>query len=398
MKNVYLNNLTDISSECTIPLFKVVAGSSNLILKPSIMKTLFQFLKMGSIMGLFIILPVFSFSQMLPENEMRAHYVNVGQANATLLEFSCGAILIDAGAEGPVTREELNRYLERFFNRRTDLNKTLSLVIVTHAHTDHNKALKDILTKYKVLNYVDNGLRYGSGRVNQKWAQDNAQALGYQYASYSYDQAALVAGHTGISNLIIDPVNCSGTNPKISILSGRFQALPPNWTQYESDENGNLHSLVVKIEFGQSSFLFTGDLELKAMHQVVKLYNGTRMLDSDVWEVSHHGSYNGTTSEWLRAVTPKYAIIPSGKWNSGIGTPPGSMNTYNFGHPRVVALDMLAQFITGDRPPLDSIEAFSGIRDAHRKYKVSKNIYSGAWDGTIVLRAFKNGTYVMITP
>jgi beta-lactamase superfamily II metal-dependent hydrolase len=108
MKNVYLNNLTDISSECTIPLFKVVAGSSNLILKPSIMKTLFQFLKMGSIMGLFIILPVFSFSQMLPENEMRAHYVNVGQANATLLEFSCGAILIDAGACHPRGTEQVS--------------------------------------------------------------------------------------------------------------------------------------------------------------------------------------------------------------------------------------------------------------------------------------------------
>jgi competence protein ComEC len=362
------------------------------------MKTLRQSLQTLPFLALFTVLSVFSFGQALPEGEMRAHYINVGQANATLLEFSCGAILIDAGAEGPATRLELGRYLDRFFTRRTDLNKTLQLVIVTHAHTDHNKGLKDVLTKFKVKNYIDNGLRYGSGRVNQKWAQDSYQALGYKYASYSYDQASAIHGHKGITNLIIDPVNCNGTDPKISILSGRFEVPPSGLTQAELDDNGNLHSLVIKVEFGQSSFLFTGDLELKAMHQVVELYKGTPMLDCDVWEVSHHGSYNGTTSEWLRAVTPKYAIIPCGKWDSGSDTPRGSMNTYNFGHPRIVALDTLEQFIPGNRPALDSIVAFYGIREDHKNYKVTKNIYSGAWDGTVVIRALKNGTYSMVTP
>jgi len=361
------------------------------------MKTLSN-LRILSFMGFFISFSLNSFSQALPQNEMRAHYVNVGQANATLLEFSCGAILIDAGAEGPVTVKELNRYLERFFNRRTDLNKTLNLVVVTHAHADHNKALKDILTNYTVLNYIDNGLRYGSGRTNQKWAQDKRQDFGYQYASYSFDQAAAVAGRKGITNVTIDPVNCNGTDPKISILSGRFEALPQGWTKALSDGNGNLHSLVIKIEFGKSSFLFTGDLELEAMHQVVQLYQGTNMLDTDVWEVSHHGSYNGITSEWLKAVTPKYAIIPCGKWDTGINTPPGTMNTYNFGHPRTVTLDTLSQFIPDNRPALDSIEAFYGVRNKHRKYKVTKNIYSNAWDGTIVMKAFSDGRYVMVTP
>jgi len=339
-----------------------------------------------------------TFAQPLPANEMRAHYINVGQANATLLEFSCGAILIDAGSQDATSGQDLIHYLQRFFTRRTDLNKTLALVIVTHDHKDHNVSLKAIAAQFTIKNYIDNGVPAGSGRAAQNWMDSYAPAHAIAYANFSYDQAAALTGHPGLHNAVIDPVNCSSTDPDIRILSGRFAALPHGWTQAESDKNGNLHSLVIKVTFGHSSFLFTGDLELKAMQKVLDLYRGTGLLDCDVWEVSHHGSYNGSTSAWLREVTPKYAIISCGKWDSGINTPAGSFNTFNFGHPRIVTLDTLAMFIPGNRPALDSIVAFSGIRDKHRNYKVTRNIYCNAWDGTIVLSAFQDGTYKFITP
>ena len=338
----------------------------------------------------------FCFAQALPENEMRAHYINVGQGNATLLEFTCGAILIDAGAEGPYTQAGISHYLKRFFSRRTDLNKTLNLVIVTHAHKDHNVGLRDVLSQFKVLNYIDNGLRYGSGKSNQKWAQDNVSSMAINYASYSYDQATAVEGKKGITNSIIDPVNCNGVNPKILILSGRFDTVPVGMTKEELNKNGNLHSLVVKVTFGESSFLFTGDLEEKAMNQVVKFYKDTQMLDCDVWQVSHHGSYNGTTMEWLTAVTPKCAVISCGKWNSGKVGAKDNFNTYSYGHPRIAALEMMQRVIADKRPPLDSVVAFYGIKEKHKKYKVTQNIYCSAWDGTIVMRAFENGNYNMV--
>ena len=67
---------------------------------------------------------------------MFAHYINVGQANATLLEFPCGAVLIDAGDQDAKTKQHLKDYLTAFFARRTDLNNTLDLVIITHDHGD----------------------------------------------------------------------------------------------------------------------------------------------------------------------------------------------------------------------------------------------------------------------
>ena len=57
---------------------------------------------------------------------MRAHYINVGQADATLLEFPCGAILIDAGAQDDGHITSLTDYLTDFFQGRTDLNNTLN--------------------------------------------------------------------------------------------------------------------------------------------------------------------------------------------------------------------------------------------------------------------------------
>src|SRR5688500_18698502 len=62
---------------------------------------------------------------------MTAHFIDVGQAQATLLEFPCGAMLIDAGAQDATHRTKLLGYLDRFFQRRKDLNRTLDTILVT---------------------------------------------------------------------------------------------------------------------------------------------------------------------------------------------------------------------------------------------------------------------------
>jgi len=60
---------------------------------------------------------------------MKAHIIDMGQANATLLEFPCGAVLIDAGAQDEEKVDELVRFLNEFFARRQDLNRTLKSII-----------------------------------------------------------------------------------------------------------------------------------------------------------------------------------------------------------------------------------------------------------------------------
>src|SRR5689334_2104015 len=86
-------------------------------------------------------------------NVMNAHYINVGQGAAVLLEFPCGAILIDAGAQDDHYKKNLVDYLTKFFDRRKDLNKTIALLMITHPHIDHNEALKEVADKFRIERY-----------------------------------------------------------------------------------------------------------------------------------------------------------------------------------------------------------------------------------------------------
>src|SRR5688500_680486 len=96
-----------------------------------------------------------SFNAAGQEPQIKFHFINVGQANATLIEAPCGAALIDAGSQDDAHADKLIAYLDSFFERRADLNHTLQLVGITHNHIDHTAALQRIIEKYTVERYID---------------------------------------------------------------------------------------------------------------------------------------------------------------------------------------------------------------------------------------------------
>jgi len=340
---------------------------------------------------------VFSFQQArgqdFPQSAMYAHFINVGQADATLLEFPCGAILIDAGAQDGTYEHKLLQYLRDFFARRTDLNNTLDVVFVTHCHIDHNFALDSIVADFKVKEYIDNGVTTGSGSKNQDWLEANAAQKHITYANYTYEAATADGSREGITNAIIDPLHCSVITPKIYVLSGRFSKQPSGWTK-ASYNDGNNHSLVIKVVFGKASFLFTGDLETEGLQQLLNYYANSTTLDVDVLRVGHHGSINATTVAYLNAVTPLYAVISCGQWNYGIGPPPKAFTTYTYGHPSGKVIDLLSAIIPGNRQTSLIEKAGYGAK-AFQDIQVSKNIYATPWDGTITIEATSDGTYTV---
>ena len=75
---------------------------------------------------------------------MVAHYIDVGQGLWVLLEFPCGADLIDTGAQDDEHVEYLAGYLRDFFASRKDLNNTLNTLFITHPHVDHTKGISAV--------------------------------------------------------------------------------------------------------------------------------------------------------------------------------------------------------------------------------------------------------------
>jgi competence protein ComEC len=332
---------------------------------------------------------------------MKMHVINVGQGSSTLLEFACGVVLIDAGGENNQqfrSTEILTDYLDNFFEKRTDLNKTIHLLIVSHPHIDHTLGLKELAQNYKIKNVVTNGQEYGSGRYQQAALHKiiaDAEATSVSSDDIGYYEAVLSnIPVTGITNSVIDPVNCAGANPTIKLLWGRVSA-DPGWGKDRSGrpnfDNNNNHSVVTRVDFGEASILFTGDLELEAIHDLVNKYNGTAMLDTDVYVVGHHGSRNGTSVDLLEAITPEIAVI-------SFGDPEREdyWTAWAYGHPNIDIVNMLNANCTATRTPKEVLVGNGAKNFSY--HTISKGIYGTGWDDHIMLEATLAGTWKYIDP
>jgi competence protein ComEC len=317
-----------------------------------------------------------------PESSMTAHFIDVGQAHATLLEFSCGAILIDAGTQDDEHETKLLAFLEAFFTRRADLNRTLDSIIITHNHLDHTRSLRRLVETFTVERYIDNGFTTGSGRFGPNWlrAEVAAGRRTITVRDIADTEVEAVPGKAGLTDADIDPLACADRNPAIRILEGRFDE-NPGWPD-GAFENQNNHSLVTRIEFGTASVLFMGDLEEAGIELLLDYYGDQPggLLDADVIQVGHHGSGNATTHELVHAVTPRVAVIPVGE--STFGQDGGTFTTFAFGHPRETAVDILADQMTRRRTPSKTVPVAEKAKTFHDQ-RVTKAIYATGWDGTV---------------
>lgn len=326
-------------------------------------------------------------------NVMYAHFINVGQGDATLLEFPDCAVLIDAGAQSNIYVDSLLIYLDDFFERRTDMDSTLEAIIITHNHPDHVAGLKEVLQRYPVNNLVHNGSATGSGRGDLNWAIKNADDYSLEVHHTTFETIIEENGVAGLSLETMNAFECAGSRQNIILLSSMLEE-NPGWTHSEFD-NENNHSMTIRVEFGRSSFIFTGDLEEPGIEEMVSFYsdaegNPLELLDADVYQVGHHGSHNATTVGLLDAITPDIAIISSGNWNYGMEGN-NRFTTYWYGHPRESTLNLLMLSIEKRRSSLTQVMAASGSRSFHET-SVRKRIYATPWDNNIKVRATKFGS------
>ena len=320
---------------------------------------------------------------------MRAHFINVGQGDATVLEFACGVVMIDAGGEGDADTTAHVASLRDLFASRPELHDTIRAVLITHNHVDHTRGLVAMIDHFHVQRLIENGQRGGPRDPGDAALRRLATDPRRPATWLDLDEYEVAQTEGGLTGPDVDPVECAGTNPEIKILSADY-AQNPGWTAGTYNDKNN-HSVVIRVDFGRASFLFTGDLETEAIATLLETYRGTDLLDVDVYHVGHHGSYNGTTSELLGAIVrPEIAVISMGRCDHE-----GQWTGWAYGHPRKVTVDLLRHAITRRRPArtvhvAPKVKEFTTttMRDA---------IFGTGWDGTIVVRATADGTYIVNT-
>ena len=319
-----------------------------------------------------------SVSAVVAGDRIAVHYIDVEQGNAALVETPCGAVMVDAGGRGAAAGDHLIDYLNSFFARRPDLDRTLAAVFVTHTHIDHNSNLRRVAEAFRVAGYIHNGKLNGSGRNAARWMLERATEA-------SFPAVALEdVAQQGVTSAVIDPLACARVDPRITILSGGLTA-NPGWSA-DGFENGNNHSLVIRIDYGETSFLFPGDLEDVGVERLLHRTDGTRALDVDAYAVGHHGSHNGTTAGLVSAMTPEAAVISMGPNNVQ-----EMWTAYAYGHPRRTVVELLGSAIERRRPQPFTVMVADGAK-RFSTYTLHDAIYATGWDGDIIVSGDAAGT------
>ncbi|MBS5982127.1 MAG: MBL fold metallo-hydrolase [Clostridium butyricum] len=225
-------------------------------------------------------------------NLMYVHYINVDQGDAILIQVNNKNLLIDSGPKNH--KKQLVKFL-------TDLNiSKLDYVIATHPHEDHIGNMNTVLNSYKVQSF-------------------------YAPKVYSYTKSfEQMIDSLKSNNLKINPIK-RGCNTINLGFQTNVEVFSPINDTYDNENN---YSPVIKVSFGNNSFLFTGDAEKEIEDKLILLNDD---LKADILKVSHHGSSSSTSDAFLNRVSPKYAVISVGKnniYNHPNDTIISKLNTY----------------------------------------------------------------------
>ncbi len=222
---------------------------------------------------------------------LEVNFFNVGQGDSIFIQTPKRTqILIDGGPSSKV--------LEKLGKEMPFYDRSINFVISSHPDPDHLLGLIDVLKRYKVDLFGFNGTKSSKPEF-QVWEEQ-----------ISKNKIPLIILKKG---------------QRVSVGDNLYFEILAPLENFEGREvsDFNTSSIVARMVYGNTSFLFTGDAT-KSIEK--ELINEGISLDSDVLKVGHHGSRTSTIENFLEAVKPGIAIIQVGKDNQ-----------YSHPHPEVLA-------------------------------------------------------------
>ncbi|MFQ7695063.1 MAG: ComEC/Rec2 family competence protein [Christensenellales bacterium] len=216
------------------------------------------------------------------------HFVDVGQGDGAIVVCDGKTLVIDGG-----TAENGAKMVE-YLQNTLHVSK-VDFVIGTHPHADHIGGLPDVIRACKVKKLYS--------------PVDEFEAKPFETMKRAADDKKL-------------KITVPQAGQSFSLGRAKVEFLAPLGIY----DNVNDLSLVVRVTYGQTAFLFTGDAERPSEYDMT---DSGEDLSATVLKVGHHGSNTSTSYIFLRQVMPAYAIISCGKDNA-------------YGHPHEEVLSRLA--------------------------------------------------------
>lgn len=250
---------------------------------------------------LLVILLVFTISIWLfvyksnnKDGYLKVVFLDVGQGDAIYIEAPNGKqMLIDGGSDA--------KLLSSLSEVMPFADRSIDIILATHGDMDHIGGFPVLIDNYKIKNIIENGASSPSKIFSSLEEKVQKQKINK------------IIAKRGMKIILDDDKNIY------------FEIIFPDRDIREFESNDG--SIVGKLTYGESTFMFTGDASAYT-ENLIGWNEDKKMLDSDVLKLGHHGSKTSSSVLWLERVSPEVAIVSVDKNNK-------------YGHPHKEILDRL---------------------------------------------------------
>lgn len=246
-----------------------------------------NYLKSNAVVFLCLLLSIFNILH-TDKSISRVVFIDVGQGDASLIQFGSFDILVDGGSDSQL-ENKLKNYMG--FN-----NHIIELLIVTHPHLDHIGGLFGLVEKYQIPTIWVNEVCYES-EYYKEFLKRNREIL------VQVDNTYFVREINTFSLEVLYPIEVGSIDEKCPEGYGKYRSL---------NRNVNNDSIVLKLTVREKSVLFMGDGEIELER---KLLGMNDIRNADLLKAGHHCSNSSSSQQFLDIVNPQIAICSCGRDN-----------------------------------------------------------------------------------
>ncbi|MGC8746918.1 MAG: DNA internalization-related competence protein ComEC/Rec2 [Candidatus Saccharicenans sp.] len=238
-----------------------------------------KIIRAAGFIAFFIILISYPFSP--SSHPLTVTFLDVGQGDSAVIELPGEKVMvIDAGGFLRSTFDPGESIVSPFLWSKG--YKKIDYLICTHLHPDHAGGIPALARNFRIKEYW-----YTEDYPENDWQKEIQRAL-----SRSVPRKKILTG------------------AKINLGPAEIEAIYPDYEAYKIFSAGNDRSAVLRIDYGQHSFLFTADITREVEKYIISRSN--EKLRSTVLKVPHHGSRSSSSPEFISAISPQWAVITAG--------------------------------------------------------------------------------------